>query len=107
MFENELVLRKRLRRKLKNYIKNVPPHAQAARKAEDIRRQREFPSLYQSGGWIEYFMTINGAETRQYRESAIDYEFYIERQLTPIANSILIFKSSSMDKILNNQIGLF
>ena len=92
MFENELVLRKRLRRKLKNYIKNVPPHA---------------PSLYQSGGWIEYFMTINGAETRQYRESAIDYEFYIERQLTPIANFILIFKSSSMDKMLNNQIGLF
>ena len=65
------------------------------------------PSLYQSGGWIEYFMTINGAETRQYRESAIDYEFYIERQLTPIANFILIFKSSSMDKMLNNQIGLF
>jgi DNA polymerase-2 len=107
MFENELVLRKRLRRKLKDYIKNVPPHAQAARKAEDIRRQRELPSLYQSGGWIEYIMTINGAEPRQYRESAIDYEFYIERQLTPIADSILVFKSSSMDKILNNQIGLF
>ena len=107
MFENELVLRKRLRRKLKDYIKNVPPHAQAARKAEDIRRQRELPSLYQSGGWIEYIMTINGAETRQYRESAIDYEFYLERQLTPIADSILLFKSSSMNKILNNQIGLF
>jgi DNA polymerase-2 len=107
MFESELVLRKRLRRKLKDYVKNVPPHAQAARKAEDIRRQRELPSLYQSGGWIEYIMTINGAEPRQYRESAIDYEFYIERQLTPIVDSILVFKSSSMDKILNNQIGLF
>lgn len=106
-YENELVLRKRLRRKLKDYVKNIPPHAQAARKAEDIRRQRELPSLYQSGGWIEYIMTINGAEPRQYRESAIDYEFYIERQLVPIADSILVFKSSSMDKILNNQIGLF
>jgi DNA polymerase-2 len=107
IFENELVLRKRLRRKLKDYTKNIPPHVQAARKAEDIRRQRELPSLYQSGGWIEYIMTINGAEPRQYRESAIDYEFYIDRQLTPIADSILVFKSSSMDKILNNQIGLF
>lgn len=106
-YENELVLRKRLRRKLKDYIKNVPPHVQAARKAEDIRRQRELPSLYQSGGWIEYIMTINGAEPRQYRESAIDYEFYIERQLAPIADAILVFKSSSMDKLLNNQIGLF
>ena len=107
MFENELVLRKRLRRKLKDYVKNVPPHAQAARKAEDIRRQRELPSLYQSGGWIEYIMTISGAEPSQYRESPIDYEFYLERQLTPIADSILVFKSSSMDKILNNQIRLF
>jgi DNA polymerase II len=106
-YENELVLRKRLRRKLKDYVKNIPPHVQAARKAEDIRRQRELPSLYQSGGWIEYIMTINGAEPRQYRQSAIDYEFYIERQLTPIADSILVFKSSSMDEILNNQIGLF
>ncbi len=105
--ESKLVLRKRLRRKLNEYVKNIPPHVQAARKAEDIRRHRELPSLYQSGGWIEYIMTINGAEPRQYRESAIDYEFYIERQLTPIADSILVFKSSSMDKILNNQIGLF
>jgi DNA polymerase II len=106
-YEAELVLRKRLRRKLKDYIKNIPPHVQAARKAESIRRQRELPSLYQSGGWIEYIMTINGAEPRQYRESAIDYDFYIERQLAPIADSILGFKSSSMDKILNKQIGLF
>lgn len=106
-YENELVLRKRLRRRLKDYVKNVPPHVQAARKAEDIRKQRDLPSLYQSGGWIEYIMTINGAEPRQYRESAIDYEFYVERQLAPIADSILVFKASSMDKILNNQIGLF
>lgn len=105
--ENKLVLRKRLRRKLKDYVKNVPPHVQAARKAEDIRRQRELPSLYQSGGWIEYIMTLNGAEPRQYRESAIDYEFYIERQLAPIADAILVFEASSMDAILNNQIGLF
>ncbi len=107
IFEQELILRKRLRRKLKDYVKNIPPHAQAARKAEDIRRERGLPSLYQSGGWIEYIMTINGAEPRQYRESAIDYEFYIERQLVPIADSILVFEESSMDKILNNQIGLF
>lgn len=106
-FENELVLRKRIRRKLSDYVKNVPPHVQAARKAELIRKQRDLPSLYQSGGWIEYIMTISGPEPRQYRQSAIDYDFYIDKQLAPIADSILVFKSSSMDKILNNQIGLF
>jgi len=106
-FENELVLRKRLRRKLSDYVKNIPPHAQAARKAELVRKERGLPSLYQSGGWIEYIMTVNGAEPRQYRYSAIDYDFYIDRQLAPIVDSILVFKSSSMDKILNRQIGLF
>ena len=106
-YESELVLRKRLRRKLGDYVKNVPPHVQAARKAEAIRKQRALPSLYQSGGWIEYLMTVAGPEPRQYRQSAIDYDFYIEKQLAPIADSILVFKSSSMNEILNKQIGLF
>ena len=106
-YESELVLRKRLRRKLGDYVKNVPPHVQAARKAETIRQQRNLPSLYQSGGWIEYIMTVCGPEPRHYRQSAIDFEFYIEKQLAPIADSILVFRSSSMHAILNKQIGLF
>lgn len=105
--ESELVLRKRLRRKLVDYVKNVPPHVQAARKAERIRKERGLPSLYESGGWIEYIMTLNGPEPAQYRESAIDYDFYFEKQLAPIADAILVFKSSSMNEIMNKQIGLF
>ncbi len=106
-FEGELVLRKRLRRKLDDYVKNVPPHVQAARKAEAIRKERQLPSLYESGGWIEYIMTVNGPEPRQYLQSAIDFDFYIDKQLKPIADSILVFRESSMDEILNKQIGLF
>lgn len=106
-YEAELVLRKRLRRKLEDYVKNVPPHVQAARKAEAIRKERNLPGLYQSGGWIEYIMTVSGPEPWQYRQSPIDYDFYIEKQLAPIADSILVFKSSSMNDILNKQIGLF
>ena len=106
-FEEELVLRKRLRRKLDDYVKNVPPHVQAARKAEVIREKRQLPSLYKSGGWIDYIMTTSGPEPHQYRQSPIDFDFYIDKQLTPIADAILIFKSSSMDDIINQQIGLF
>ncbi len=106
-FESELVLRKRLRRKLSDYVKNVPPHVQAARKAENIRQRRNLPSMYEAGGWIEYVMTVNGPEPRQFRESVIDYEFYVEKQLAPIADSILVFKASSLHAILNTQIGLF
>ncbi len=105
--ESSLVLRKRLRRKLADYVKNVPPHVQAARKAEQIRKENKLPSLYESGGWVEYVMTTNGPEPRQYRQSPIDFDFYIDKQLTPIADSILVFKQSSMAKILDRQIGLF
>ena len=52
-------------------------------------------------------MTVNGPEPKQYVSSAIDFDFYIDRQLTPIADSILVFQSQTMDKILNKQIGLF
>ena len=77
-FEEELVLRRRLRRKLHEYVKNVPPHVQAARKAETIRTEMNLPSLYKSGGWIEYIMTSNGPEPRLYRRAPIDYDFFIE-----------------------------
>ena len=104
---SQLTLRKRLRRKLVAYVKNVPPHVQAARKAEAIRAAKGLPSLYDSGGWIEYVMTVNGPEPKQYLRSVIDFDFYIDRQLAPIADSILAFQSQTMDKILNKQIGLF
>ncbi|HCA37049.1 MAG TPA: DNA polymerase II [Gammaproteobacteria bacterium] len=107
VFGPELVLRKRLRRKLSDYVKNVPPHVQAARKAEEIRKKLQLPALYEHGGWVEYVMTTAGPEPRQYRQSPVDYDFYIDKQLAPIADSILVFKQSSMDKILDRQIGLF
>lgn len=104
---SELVLRRRIRRRLDDYVKNVPPHVQAARKAEAIRKTKGLPSLYADGGWVEYLMTINGPEPKLYRQSAIDKEFYIERQITPIADSILVFKSSSVKELMDQQIGLF
>jgi len=106
-YEAELVLRKRLRRRLDDYVKNVPPHVQAARRAERIRKARGLPSLYASGGWIEYVMTKAGPEPRQYRQAPIDYAFYIDRQLAPIADAILVFRASSLDTVLGRQIGLF
>lgn len=106
-YENELVLRKRLRRRLEQYVKNVPPHVQAARKAEHIRHERDLPALYESGGWIEYVMTVNGPEPRQYRSSPVDYDFYIEKQLAPIADAILVFEGTNLDELMTQQIGLF
>ncbi len=103
----DLVLKKRLRRGLKDYQKSIPPHVLAARKAEMIRSQKGLGSRYNNGGWIEYVMTVNGPEPQQYLRSVIDYDFYIDKQLIPIADSILIFHSLSMRQLVDKQLGLF
>ncbi len=87
--DDELTYRKRLRRKLEDYQRNVPPHVQAARKAEDWLIKNNKPPRYQRGGWIQYVATLNGPEPLEHRPSALDYQFYLERQLEPIAEAIL------------------
>ena len=104
---NKLVLRKRIRRQLVDYQKNVPPHVRAARLADQIRETRGLPKLYQTGGWIEYVITTQGAEPLAYVASPIDHEFYIERQLAPVADAILCFLDTSLSQILDKQLALF
>jgi len=106
-FDDRLVYRKRLRQKLSDYQKNIPPHAQAAIKAEEIFAENNTPSRYKHKGWIEYVVTVNGPETLECHISAIDYQHYIEKQLTPIADTILAAFGSSMESIFQNQYELF
>jgi len=105
--DNQLVYRKRLRQKLDLYHKNIPPHARAAINAEAIFKQQGSPSRYQHKGWIEYVITLNGPEALECKTSKLDYEHYIEKQLTPIADSILTALDDSIDNILKKQINLF
>ena len=103
----QLVYRKRLRKKLVEYRKNVPPHAQAAIKAEDEFRRNGQPSRYRNKSWIEYVMTVAGAQTLECQHDRLDYEHYVEKQLTPIADTILTAIGSSMDAITRQQQDLF
>ena len=106
-FDNALIYRKRLRKKLSEYVKNVPPHAQAAIKAEAIFNKREQPSRYRNRSWIEYVITVNGAEALECQVSKLDYEHYIEKQLTPIVDTILNAIGSSMEAVTGRQRDLF
>jgi len=106
-FDDRLVYRKRLRQKLSDYLKNIPPHAQAAIKAEKTFAENNAPSRYKGKGWIEYVITVNGPETLECHTSAINYQHYIEKQLTPIADTILAALGSSMESIFQNQYELF
>ncbi|WP_019531603.1 DNA polymerase II [Dasania marina] len=97
----QLVYRKRLRRKLKDYQRNIPPHVQAAQKlaarGDDVRR----------GDWVEYVITLNGAEPVKYQQSRIDYQHYIDKQLAPAVDSVLYFLSDSLAQVTSQQLSIF
>ncbi|MFZ6691800.1 DNA polymerase II [Undibacterium sp. SXout20W] len=106
-FDQALVYRKRLRRTLADYQRNVPPHVRAARIADEYNLQRGRPLQYQNGGWISYVITRNGPEPLEIRQAAIDYEHYISNQLKPIADAILPLLDDSFDALISRQQQLF
>lgn len=107
LYDEQLVYRKRLRRPLDHYIKNVPPHVRAARLADAKNLANGKTLRYQHKGWINYIITLNGPEPIEYIESPIDYEHYIDKQIRPIAEAILPFIGLSFEAIGDAQIALF
>ncbi|RDB42042.1 DNA polymerase II [Halomonas sp. DQ26W] len=106
-YDERLVYRKRLRRRLDDYRRNVPPHVRAARLADEYNQQLGRPRQYQNGGWIRYVMTVAGPEPLETRRSAIDYHHYLSRQLQPVADAILPFVGDDFSALVDRQLGLF
>lgn len=102
-----LIYRKRLRRRLGDYQRNVPPHVRAARIADEYNERQGRPRQYQNGGWISYVMTMAGPEPLEARSAAIDYDHYLTRQLQPVANAILPFVQDDFATLIDQQLGLF
>ncbi|WP_111977009.1 DNA polymerase II [Algibacillus agarilyticus] len=102
-----LAYRKRLRRNLADYVKNVPPQVKAARMADEENKKRSFPLQYQNKAWVEYVITTQGPQTTEYKNAPLDYQHYIDKQLLPIADGILPFIDLSFQKVLNRQLSLF
>jgi DNA polymerase-2 len=110
--DDQLVYRKRLRRPLAEYERNVPPHVRAARAADEFHVRAGRGALYRNGGWIRYVMTLAGPEPMEVVESrsaptAIDYEHYLTRQLEPVADGILPFMGDSFARLTSRQADLF
>lgn len=102
-----LIFRKRLRRRLGDYERNVPPHVRAARIADEYNERQGRPRQYQNGGWISYVMTVAGPEPLETRRSPIDYDHYVSRQLQPVADAILPFVGDDFSALIDRQMGLF
>jgi len=102
-----LVYRKRLRRALADYERNVPPHVRAARVADEYNAAQGRPLQYQNRGWIRYVMTTAGPEPLETRRAPIDYAHYLDRQLQPVADAILPFLGDSFTLLTSRQRTLF
>lgn len=100
--DEKLVYRKRLRKKLDDYERNVPPHVQAAR----LARERGLAEP-RRGDWVEYVITLGGAEPTAAAQAPLDYQHYIDSQLAPVADGILYFLDISFAQLTGNQIDLF
>ncbi|MDA8621038.1 DNA polymerase II [Psychrosphaera sp.] len=85
---------KRIRQHLPEYVKTTPPQIKAARAANQ-HYQRD---IYGKGSQIQYVMTLAGPKELAMNSTTLDYEHYINKQLFPIAESIL---HSDFPELLN------
>ncbi|MHC1604856.1 MAG: DNA polymerase II [Candidatus Methanofastidiosia archaeon] len=86
-----LIYRKRLRKGVEQYTKTTPPHVKAARMLQF--KGKENASL------IEYVMTKKGPQPVQLAKN-IDYSHYIEKQIKPIAESMLSLLEENFEDII-------
>ena len=92
---NKLTYTKRLRRPLASYTSTQPPQVKAARKMKNPNRK------------IQYIITLNGPEPIENICSSPDYQHYVDKQLAPVADSILHFLGTSFEKITARQLDVF
>ena len=103
----ELIYTKKLSRPLDAYVKHIPPHVRAARMHDARLIEEKLKAEYTLGGKrIQYVYLLTGVSPYLGNEGLLnlDYEHYIEKQLQPIADSILPFFATSMDQLLSKQI---
>lgn len=105
--DDQLIYSKRLRRPLKDYQRNVPPHVRAARIADEQNQKLGRPLQYQNGGKIRYVMATSGPEPLEVRLTPLDYDHYLTKQLQPVADGILPFLQDDFATLVTGQLGLF
>ncbi len=95
-FDDKLVYRKRLRKDTNDYVKNIPPHVRAAKMID------------MHSGTVYYVVTQRGPIPIELKHNDIDYQHYIEKQIKPIADSVLTLLGESFDSIIKSgQLNIF
>ncbi|MDR2577569.1 MAG: DNA polymerase II [Chitinispirillales bacterium] len=94
-FDERLIYKKRMRKSIDSYTVNIPPHVQAAKLSDSPARL------------IKYCITQSGPQPLEKLTAPLDYQHYIDSQLRPIADSILLWMGTDFDKITSGQQDLF
>jgi DNA polymerase-2 len=95
-FDEQLVYRKRLRKDVQDYTKNIPQHVKAAR------------LIGETSGTVYYVITKRGPIPVELKHNDINYNHYIEKQLKPISDSVLSLLGYSFDSIVqSDQLSFF
>ncbi len=89
--DGDLVYRKRLRKSISEYTKTTPPHVKAARMMDFAGKE--------TASLVEYVMTKRGPMPLA-TASRIDYAHYIDKQIRPIADSVLTLVGTSFDAVV-------
>ena len=106
LHDEKLIYKKKIRRSLADYV-NTPPHVKAALIANNKLKEEGKEPKYTNRRTIRYVITLDGVQPLEYNTSKLDYDFYVEKQIKPIANDILPFIGKDFDAITSNQMGLF
>lgn len=95
-FDDKLIYKKRLRKEIEDYTKNIPPHVRAAK------------YLNEPADIIYYVITQRGPIPIELKHNDFDYDHYIEKQLKPIADSVLSLLGKNFDDIAgSSQLSFF
>ena len=97
--DDQLVYRRGLRKSVDEYVTNVPPHVQAVKKALAQQQLRTQPRV------VRYVMTVSGPELLELHTSsaaALDREYYVQRQVLPVAEPLLDIFGLNFAKVIGD-----
>ena len=98
--DHDLVYTKRLSKAVSEYTKNIPQHVRAAKLLPPEKQDRLRS--------ISYVMTKSGPIPVEICDQSLDYEHYLEKQIRPLADEILIQEEMSFDQFIGgDQLSLF
>jgi len=98
--DNLLFITKKLSKAPEDYVKNIPPHVKAA-----LLIDHRGPYRLKE---VTYSQTTSGPLPKGMESDNFDYSYYIDKQIKPLADQVLLTMGTSFESIsLGDQLTLF